>query len=464
MFLRISTTHQPATDLGYLMHKHPARAQEVKLSHGKAHIFYPEASEKRTSICLLLDIDPIEMVRGVRKLSGKKFALGHYVNDRPYVASSFMSVAIAKSFSTALNGTCTAKPELVEQELPFEIEVAVVSAAKGGEMLIRKLFEPLGYKVNLERHVLDSKFEDWGKSKYYTLKLSNNVKTKDLLSHLYVLLPALDFDKHYYISRGEVDKLLDKGKDWLGKHPEREQIVNRYLKNFRSLSRMAMEGLSLAEEPNEEKGPIEIDKPRRKTLHELRLKRVCQELVTSGAKRVLDLGCGEGKLIQLLLKQKQFTEIVGTDISHTELNRAKDRLHWENMAPKMKERIRLFQSALTYRDKRLHGFDAAALVEVIEHLEEDRLEALEKVIFGIARPKTVIVTTPNSEYNEMYETLAAGDMRHTDHRFEWTRAEFANWGDRLASDKKYSVSYHPLGEEEENIGAPSQMAVFVLEK
>ncbi|MFK7905281.1 MAG: 3' terminal RNA ribose 2'-O-methyltransferase Hen1 [Chitinophagales bacterium] len=463
MLLQISTTHHPATDLGYLLHKHPDKLQSFKLSHGQAHVFYPEASPDKTTACLLLDIDPIDLVRGVRHLGGKGFTLGQYVNDRPYVASSFMSVALSKAFSTAMNGRCSGKPELAEVELPFEVKVSVVAAPKGGEVLIRKMFEPLGYEVALQKHVLDPKFEEWGDSKYFNLQLKNTLKTKDLLSHLYVLLPALDNDKHYYISENEIDKLLQKGKGWLESHPEKEQIISRYLLNLRSLSRMALEALNKEGDLEDELQEVEVKpeiRKRKETLHSKRLKAVCEKLVESGAKTVVDLGCGEGKLLRLLLKKKQFAKITGMDISFSELQKAKEKLHWEDMAPKQKERLELFQGALTYRDKRLDGYDAAALVEVIEHLEEDRLAALERVIFEFSKPKTVVVTTPNQEFNQLFEGMETGEMRHDDHRFEWTRAEFEAWGNRVASDFAYTVTYFPIGEVEEKVGAPSQMAVF----
>ena len=185
-----------------------------------------------------------------------------------------------------------------------------------------------------------------------------------------------------------------------------------------------------------------------------------KQLKESGAKRVLDLGCGEGKLIKLLLKEKQFTQIVGTDVCYTSLSRAKDRLYWNEMAPRQKERIDLFQGALTYKDKRLEGFDAAAIVEVIEHLEEDRLEAFERVVFEHAKPTTVILTTPNREFNSQFENMKTDSFRHTDHRFEWTRHEFETWAKKVAETFHYSVSFVPIGDEVEGVGAPSQMGVF----
>ena len=458
MLLTISTTGNQASDLGHLLHKHPDKLQSVDLSIGKAHIFYPEHTSVLSTVALLLDIDPIDMVRGKRLKSGKAFSLGQYVNDRPYVASSFMSVALSKAFSTAMNGTCKNKPELVEVVRPFEIKISVLPAPKGGELLIGKFFEPLGYEVTVERHILDEKFKDWGDSKYYTVTLKNNCKLKDLLSHLYVLIPSLDNDKHYFVSQDEIDKLLAKGKGWLETHPEKKQITKRYLLNLSSLSKQALERLNDGNETDEELSK-EL-RERKETLHSQRLKLVLEKLKETGAKTVIDLGCGEGKLIRMMLKVQQFEKITGMDISYTELTKCKDRLYWDEMAPKQKERIELFQGALTYQDPRLNGFDAAVIVEVIEHLDENRLQSFERVVFDCAQPKTVILTTPNAEYNVLYDTLDSGTMRHSDHRFEWTRKEFQSWANAVAAKNNYTVNFHPIGEVDEKVGPPSQMAIF----
>ncbi len=465
MLLTITTTYKPATDLGFLLHKHPDKFQSVDLSMGKAHVFYPESSEDKTTVALLLDIDPIDMVRGTRNLAGKGFALAQYVNDRPYVASSFMSVAISKAFSTAMNGTCKAKPELVETKIPLKAKISVLPAPKGGETLIKKIFEPLGYQINLEQHILDTQFKDWGNSKYFTLELSQTITLKELLSHLYVLIPALDNDKHYFINQNEIDKLLEKGKNWLSIHPEKEQITKRYLRNLKSFSRQALELL------NEEEKIIDIETTEdteatkhRQNLNQQRLQLVLEQLKKSGAETVIDLGCGEGKLLRMLLKEKQFTKITGLDVSEGELSKAKDRLYWDELAPKQKERIQLFQGALTYKDKRLEGYDAAAIIEVIEHLEENRLPALERVVFEFAQPKTIILTTPNSEYNVLFTNMKTDALRHHDHRFEWTRAKFESWAKDVAARNNYQVEFLPVGEVVENIGAPTQMAVFMISK
>ena len=461
MLLTISTTHSPATDLGYLLHKHPNKFQSVDLSIGKAHIFYPESAPEKTTVALLLDIDPIDMVRGSRNMAGKGFALGQYVNDRPYVASSFMSVAIAKAFSTAMNGKCNARPALVSIEMPLEVKIAVLPTPSGGEQLIRKLFEPLGYRVRLQRHTLDDQFPAWGESKYYTVVLQNTLTLQVLLSHLYVLIPTLDNDKHYYVNQGEIDKLLEKGKGWLENHPEKEQITRRYLINVGSLTQEALARLNEAGTGKDVDDEVpEIIKQKKQTLHQQRLSQVLEQLKKTKAKSVIDLGCGEGKLLQMLLKEKQFEKITGMDVSFGELVKAKNKLYWDEMAPKQKERIQLFQGALTYRDQRLEGYEAAALVEVIEHLDESRLQALERVIFEFAQPKTVIITTPNAEYNVLYNTMEAGHMRHTDHRFEWIRKEFEAWATQLAERNDYRVTFLPVGPEDAEVGAPSQMGIF----
>jgi 3'' terminal RNA ribose 2''-O-methyltransferase Hen1 len=457
--------HTPATDLSYLLHKHPARLQSVELSQGNAHIFYPHADDNRCTVALLLDIDPIGLVRKSGERGPDSFTLGHYVNDRPYVASSFMSVAISKAFSTAMNGKCDKRPELVEQVMPFDVTVSVIPATKGGEILIRKLFEPLGYTVSLQQYILDPKFPEWGQSKYFTLKLNGNLRLKELLSHLYVLIPVLDNEKHYWVSQHEVEKLLQKGEGWLKGHPEKEQIIKRYLRNISGLAKNALARLMddeptiIPEEENENQKDVAKER-----LHDRRLKTVFDELASSGAKTVLDLGCGEGKLLKMLLKEKQFERILGVDVSYRTLEKAVDRLGYNEMPPKQKERISIMQGALTYRDKRLEGFDAAAIVEVIEHLDLNRLKAFERVVFEFAKPHTVILTTPNREYNELFETMEGGAMRHTDHRFEWTRPEFEMWAKAVADENKYDVTFKPVGDVHEKVGAQTQMATFTLRK
>lgn len=471
MLLSITTTRRPASDLSYLLHKHPDKVQQVEISAGAVHIFYPEVSEERCTISLLLDIDPVGLIRRNSGPGGtNEFALEQYVNDRPYVSSSFMSAAIVKAFSTAMNGRCKDKPELVNEPMPLEVEIAVLPV-RGGEEVLRQLFEPLGYMVVFERHPIDAVFPEWGESRYYTVRLSNTTTVQQLLSHLYILIPVCDNDKHYWVGQQEIDKLLEKGKDWLPGHPARELITLRYLKHQKSLASQALEMLLQAEggspegetTQEEETDKREENGSGEKTLraHDLRLLAVRDELVLTGAHTVADLGCGEGKLVKLLWAEKQFERILGMDVSFRSLEVAKDMLKVDRLPPHQQKRIQFIQGSLTYRDTRIEGFEAAALVEVIEHLDEPRLAALEKVVFKYARPGAVIITTPNAEYNALFEDHEEGRMRHSDHRFEWTRQEFETWGRRVAEAHDYSVSFKALGEEAPEVGALSQMAIFI---
>jgi 3' terminal RNA ribose 2'-O-methyltransferase Hen1 len=462
MLLTITTTHSPATDLGYLLHKHPARCQTFPLSFGKAHVFYPKADQNECTAALLLDIDPIGLIRGKGQSDG--FALQQYVNDRPYVASSFLSVAIAQVFGTALSGRCQSRPELANTAIPLQVRLAVVQDTSGGDLL-KRLFEPLGYTVALQGYALDKRFSDWGKSPYFTVELFATTWLSDLLTHLYVLIPVLDNHKHYWIGNEEVEKLLRRGEGWLTTHPERELITQRYLKYQRSLTQAALERLMADEigdidevetDQSEEEG--ELEKPI--SLHEQRLNTVLALLRSSNAKRVLDLGCGEGRLLRNLMQEKQFTEIVGLDISYRALEKARARLHLDRLPQREQDRLTLLHGSLTYKDTRLNGFDAAAVVEVIEHLDQARLSAFERVLFEHAKPEIIVITTPNAEYNVKFETLPAGRFRHRDHRFEWTRAEFQAWANRIADQYGYAVKFLPVGPEDPVVGAPSQIGVF----
>lgn len=462
MLLTISTTHPPATDLGYLLHKHPARIQSFKIAFGQAHVFYPEARPERCTAALLLDIDTVGLTRRPHGRFGENFALAPYVSDRPYVASSFLSVAIAQVFSSALSGKSKERPQLVETAIPLEARLSILPC-QGGEQLLRRLFEPLGYKIKAERHILDSRFSDWGESPYFTVTLQNTCRLSELLTHLYVLIPVLDDEKHYWVDDAEIEKLLKHGKNWLAAHPEHESIVRRYLKHLRPLTDQALAQLCdtdpqqtdetiQAEEETQVEAPI--------GLNEVRLQKVTEALKACGAKRVLDLGCGEGKLLRKLLHEKQFEEIAGMDVSHRALKIAHERLHYDRLPENEKKRLHLFQGSLNYRDKRLAGYDAAAIIEVIEHLDLPRLAAFERVIFEFARPRTVVLTTPNREYNAQFEHLQAGRFRHKDHRFEWTRDELQSWATRISERFGYAVVFHPIGPTTEDIGAPTQMAVF----
>jgi 3' terminal RNA ribose 2'-O-methyltransferase Hen1 len=466
MLLTITNTTAPATDLGYLLHKNPSRLQSFPLSFGQAHVFYPEATNERCTAALLLDVDPVALVRNRRGPSGEGGTLDQYVNDRPYVASSFLSVAIARVLGSALAGRSKGRPELTDTRMPLEAKISVLPC-RGGEGFLRRLFEPLGYEVVATGHELDEKFPEWGASSYYSVELRGNVRLQDLLTHIYVLIPVLDNEKHYWVGDDEIEKLLRHGSGWLAAHPEKEEITNRYLKYRRDLAREALARLVDEESPdpdltekvhNTEEEVIE----RPLNLNEQRINAVMAALKSCGAKRVVDLGCGEGKLLRALLEDRSIDEIVGLDVSHRALQIAQERLRLDRMPTRQRERLKLIQGSLMYRDKRLAGYDAATVIEVIEHLDQPRLTAFERVLFEFAKPAAVVLTTPNVEYNARFETLPAGKLRHKDHRFEWTREQFKDWSEGIAKQHGYEVRLLPVGPEDAVLGAPTQMAVFNL--
>lgn len=461
MLLTIETTHRPATDLGFLLHKNPERLHEKALSFGRAVMCFPEADEERCRFALTVEVDPIGLVRG----RGPGTSLhDHYVNDRPYAASSFLSVAIARALNTAFAGRSKHRQELAETPIPLAVKVLPL-AARGSEDLAKRLFEPLGYEVETTTHTLDLTQPDWGASPYITLGLEGRLTLRELLTHLYVLVPVLDNSKHYYVDDDEVEKLVAKGAGWLEQHPERDFIVSRSLKRRRRLVREALARLTEeseaddADEPaRQDEAEAALERPIR--LNDLRMVRVAEVLAASGARRVVDLGCGEGRLLRELLANRQFEEVVGVDTALRSLERASQRLKLDRMPERQAARLKLLHGALTYRDRRLEGYDAATLVEVIEHVDLDRHPALERVLFECMAPPMVIVTTPNREYNALFENMPEGALRHGDHRFEWTRAEFDAWARGVAERFGYALRIEGIGEVHAELGAPTQMAIL----
>jgi 3' terminal RNA ribose 2'-O-methyltransferase Hen1 len=478
VFLTLTTTGtptSPATDLGFLLHKHPDKAQAFSTSYGTAHVLYPEADAERCTAALLLEVDAVALVRrgrGKGRGGAPDAALAQYVNDRPYAASSLLAVALSSVFSSAMRGVCQARPELLEQPRPLRVEVPALPA-RGGAGLVRRLFEPPGWTVTVEPVPLDTEFPQWGDSRYVRLVLeSDGLTVAEALRHLYVLLPVLDDAKHYWVSSDEVDKLLRAGDGWLAGHPEQKLITSRYLSRRWSLTREAMQRLELvrlAEADDSEVEEIdnavgaEAETEERPTpLAEQRRDAIVAALRARGAARVLDLGCGQGQLMQTLLKDPRFTEIVGVDVSMRALTIAGRRLRLDRMGERQAARVQLLQGSLAYTDNRLKGYDAVVLCEVVEHVDPERLPALQYAVFGAARPRTVLVTTPNVEYNVRWESLPAGHVRHGDHRFEWTRAEFRTWARTVAERHGYDVEFAPIGPDDPEVGPPTQMAVFTM--
>ena len=381
-------------------------------------------------------------------------------------------MAIGQVFHSALAGRSTDRPELAELAIPLTAKIPVLPC-RGGEKVLRSLFEPLGYEVSAMQLELDPHFPEWGQSAYLSLTLTGTCRLRELLAHLYVLIPVMDNDKHYWVGDDEVEKLLRHGQDWLPGHPERERIVLRYLKHQKSLARLALERLlevdDTAPEAEETGAGDAVPAASREatlesvvSLAERRMGDVIDAVRGLGAKSIVDLGCGEGKLLARLLKEKQLERISGLDVSLRALDIARDRLNLDRLPSAIRDRLTLLHGALTYRDSRLAGYDVATVIEVIEHLDSSRLAAFERALFEFARPKAVVMTTPNIEYNVRFQALAAGQLRHPDHRFEWGRSQFEAWAEQQAQRFGYRVRFAPVGDLDLEVGAPTQMAIFEL--
>lgn len=411
---------------------------------------------------MLIEVDSVELARG-----DQYGRWSQYVNDRPYVTSSFLCRALTEFFATAMSGRSKERPELADTPIPLEFHLPVIKA-RGGESLIKALFEPLGYSVEAEHLPLDPMFPEWGPGSYFSVRLTVTAHLKDALEHLYVLIPVLDDDKHYWVNKDEIDKLFRRGGEWLPAHPIREEITKRYLRHERILTRAALERLAEmdgVEDPDsaEQAADEKLEKLEAPiSLHNQRLDAVVSALLESGSRRIVDLGCGEGKLIGKLIKKAEVKAVIGVDVSLSSLEKVKSRLRWDSLADKVKEKLTLIHGSVTYRDRDLEDCDAAALVEVIEHLDLERLKTMERVVFEFMRPKTVVVTTPNKEYNVLFVGMDQEQMRHGDHRFEWSRAEFEEWCKAIQEKFKYQYAITQIGSVDENLGGPSQMAVFSL--
>lgn len=464
MLFTITTTGEGASDLGYLLHKHPDKTQRFTLSHGVATVFYPEVTDARCTVALVVELDPIGLVRGKSRSEGDAAGpLEAYVNDRTYTASSFLSVAIGEVFGSALAGRCAPRPELVDRVWKLSATVSAMPL-RGGLSAAHALFTPLGYEVAGKTALLDERFPEWGESPYATLHLRGAVRIADLLSHLSVLVPVLDGEKHYWVGDDEVDKLLRRGEGWLPTHPERERIASRYLKNQRKLARAAIARLTPdsadvdADQEKNDAAEHVVERPLR--LAERRIEAVLEVVRAAGVRSLVDLGCGDGPFVRAALLERSIERVIGVEVSARTLELAEARLDALNLGEDARARVSLLLGSMLYRDARLDGIDAAICIEVIEHLDPDRLPFFEANVFGSLRPRVIAVTTPNVEANAKMPGLAPGARRHRDHRFEWTRAELAAWAERVSHEHGYDVRFVPIGDDDPEVGAPTQMAIF----
>ncbi len=473
MILTITYHGKNTQDLGYLLYKNPYRPQSVELPMGKAHIFFPDISDEKTTVALMLELDPLLLSKG--KPGTGEAGLFDYVNDRPYVSSSFMSGAMVKAFGTAMTGRCDSRQDLADSELQLEACVYMLPV-RGDKSLIKRFWEPLGYDVDYDTFPIDERFPSWGESPYVNLHLKGKKKLSELLNQLYVLIPVFDLQKHYYVSEAEIGNLIKHGGDWLRNHPDMEYIARRYFSMAKSYAKIAIERLSGKEDdifdtemsgnnihtnvyssahPIEEQDGSKDQAP----LDKMRLETVKYEVLRSGAHSVIDIGCGEGKLLALLIGESQIEKLAGTDVSLDALAKANKRMEHVMIAERQREKLSIFQGSLMYKDDRFLGYDTACVIEVIEHVEPEKLPVLEDILFGATAPGTVIITTPNRDFNANY-ALDEDELRHADHRFEWGLSEFSDWCNSICDRYGYTVEISGIGAKEGVDSYPTQMGVF----
>lgn len=467
MLVTLSTRGEAAPDLSHLLHKHPGRAQSFDLSVGTAHVFYPADTAEVCTAALLLEIDAVALARS-KRYGADAQALSRYVNDRPYVSTSMLALAIGQVFRSAMAGKSESRPE--RAAAPIDLDVALTSVPSEpdahGVGLATRLFAPLGWAVEETRRPLDDTRPEWGDARTVGLRLRGSVRLSDALRQLTVLLPVLDDAKHYWVGDDEVGKLLRRGEGWLAEHPLRDLITTRSLAHQRSLVEDATSRLLGLDETSAatadgaaattDRTEVAAETP----LHRRRAEAVLTALADTGASTVADVGCGEGALLRHLVADRTFTTVIGTDVAPRELERAERRLHLDEASDEQRARVRLLQSSVTYSDDRIAGLDAIVLMEVVEHVDHERLPALETSIFAAARPAAVVVTTPNAEHNVRFERLAAGRFRHSDHRFEWTRDEFRAWATAVGDRHGYTTEFRPVGDDDPEVGPPTQLALF----
>ena len=478
VLLTLTVTGEHADDLGWLLHKRPDRVQAFEVSSGTAHVFYPEAGPGRATCALLLEVDPVALARGARGGRDRRTggggvdatSLAQHVNDRPYAAGGLLAVALNKVFRSAMAGRSDSRQEVADTALPLEVRVPALPT-RGGAQEVRALLEPLGWVVDAREVPLDPTRPDWGPAPYVDVTLRGELRLADALSHLYVLLPVLDGARHHWVDEAEVDKLLRAGEGWLSAHPEQPLITRRYLRGQRPLVRSAVTRMAEADGVDEDaagrldalRGPRVGAEPERPVpLAEQRAGAVLAVLRAARARRVVDLGCGDGKLLERLVREPSFEQVTGADASPRALQVAERRLRLDRLPDSRRAQVRLLQSSVLMRDERLAGHDAAVLMEVVEHVDEPRLADLERAVLGHLRPSTLVVTTPNAEHDVRFEGLAPGELRHADHRFEWTREQFQQWAGRAASSYGYAVRFLPVGDDDPDVGPPTQMAVLTL--
>lgn len=472
MFLSIAVSGEHAPDLGFVLYKHPGRAFEKSTSKGRITGGFTENRDDFAEFILVVEVDPVERVRGVNWERG----IASYVEPMPFLAASHMSQALSQALGSAMNGVLGSKDPVIDARVkaagvkpwPLSIKVGPVRCSP---YMIETLFSELDWSVEIESHNLDVpgvSEEDDRPLHVFTLK--GEATVSDALSQLYVLLPVLDPSRHYFYDESEARKLFDKGGEWLKGHSSRDLIISRYLSKSKELREYARQLFGNFQEKKDleelisetEEMMRDWEDPDDNSPHRQRHNRIVADVAIWNARKVIDLGCGEGRLLERLVRIAPDMRVVGIEPSAREIERARKKLS-NNPGKNVDPRVEFVHGSAMYGDERFKGFDVAVLSEVIEHVDEDRLSILARSVFGTMAPRRVIITTPNGDYNKVFG-FAPGEFRHADHRFEWTLAECRAWVNGVTSAYPYDAEISPVGgrnaDAEESNGEVSHYIVF----
>lgn len=472
MFLSIAVSGEHAPDLGFVLYKHPGRFFEKSASKGRVTGGFTENREDFAEFTLAVEIDPVERVRGVNWDRG----IASYVEPMPFLAASHMSQALSQALGSAMNGVLGSKDPVIDTRVkaagvkPWPLTIKV-GAVRCSPYMIESLFSELGWSVEIESHNLDvpgvSEDDD---RPLHVFTLKGEATVSDALTQLYVLLPVLDPSRHYFYDESEARKLFEKGGDWLKGHSSRDLIISRYLSKSKELRGYARQLFGNFQEKKDldeliaetEELMRDWDDPDDTSPHQQRHSQIIRDVVSWGARSVIDLGCGEGRLLERLVRIAPDMRVVGIEPSAREIERARKRLS-NNPGKNLDPRVEFVHGSAMYGDERFKDFDAAILSEVIEHVDEDRLSLLARSVFGIMAPRRVVITTPNGDYNRVFG-LRPGEFRHADHRFEWTLAECQAWVVGVTAAYPYEAEITPVGgrnaDADEGHGEVSHYIVF----
>ncbi|MBW4084382.1 3' terminal RNA ribose 2'-O-methyltransferase Hen1 [Paenibacillus sp. S150] len=477
MHLIIRVTGAGAGMLSRLLAKNPDNLYDRMEKEARVRIAFTASSEQEAEAVIYVTPDPVELVKGA---SSAHNDITQYINDREFVVSSLFCTYIRSALGTALNGkTKEAYLPWVNRKLALELTFGPV-ASNLPDHALEDLFIPLGYEVVLERGDAAYAFELKSRSSVRYIKLKGIQTLQTALRQLFVLIPALDDYKHYYISDDEVDKIRRYGDGWLENHPQRALILKRTLRFAGAIKhyedQMAGDGQQaengasgeapgIAEpfaapaEASAGTGAAEAPKAR---LNDLRYAAIADTVERLAARRsIVDFGSGGGKLSARLSSVPGVQEIKAVEPSAAAQLRAMDRFAKLEGRPGaiVPEPV---TGSLFYYDEALRGKDVMILCEVIEHIDERRLNRVMETIFHEYAPGTLIITTPNKEYNALYQ-MEHEKLRHRDHRFEWDREAFGAWCSCWTSAYNYSVRLSGIGEFAQEYGYPTQMAIFTKE-